>query len=357
MACLRAGRRRRITLLVALLGIVPVTHAQNADHAELHALVEKGQLDAASERLTRLLAQSPDDPDLLFTRAVIAERSGEGERAVAIYASLIRNHPGRLAPYNNLAIHHARKGDYQAAVAVLEKAMEADPAVATAYANLSAIYAQLASAAYRKALNSSTPLAPLELTALDRLEPAHGVRTRGTPTAVASVENTINRPPRNDTADQEIVLAAADDAIGRTGADPAQVTATTATTEATPEPAQGAVVLAAAPGVIENADEKQALVNQVRDWIEAWAEQDVERYVSHYSTNFVPGDDLSLEEWKQQPYGRPPSRQLVESKPADFGVEMDGDTARVSFPWRLQSGGSLVLRKEDGGWRIVRERI
>ncbi len=160
--------------------------ARGSDSTELEVLLDEGRLDRAEERVDVLLAEAPGDPALLFTRALIADRRNEPAKAMEIYGKLIRSHPTLLAPYNNLAVHHAREGDYEAAVSVLEAALRSDSAVAAAYENLTAIYAQLAGAAYREALNATAPLPPLELATLDRIdslpampehrEPAPGVR-------------------------------------------------------------------------------------------------------------------------------------------------------------------------------------
>lgn len=376
------------------------------DYPELRELMRKGRLDEAGRQVASLLRDTPRDPDLLFAQAVIAERAGDIDRAMTLYRDLNRRHPGLLEPYNNLAILEARQGNYKAAVEVLESALEANPSVATAYQNLTAIYAQLASAAYRKALNSETPLQPLQLASLDQLEPLPGAVAQQTPSLVASVENFVSKSldsaPSEQTGEQEIVLAAAGEepeVIGRTGSDKpssttvrAEVVETPAAGTNTPEPSASialadspvdgndrepaptetkpVVVAAATPtaearkAVEEAAAQKQNLINHVKSWARAWSDRDVDRYLDHYSDSFIPRNGLTHAEWRKQRYGRLRWREFIEVEPSGFSVELDGNTAKVNFTQYYKSDRmedtipkTLVMKRENGRWLIVRELI
>ena len=163
--------RSRSTLSVALIVVLLMQNSLNAeDHPDLNRLIEQGQLDAASIQLRRMLQEAPGDPALRFTQGIIAERQGDLGGAETIYAGLIKSHPAMIEPYNNLALLHAREGKYKSAIAILEKGLQSSPSLATTYSNLTAIYARLASAAYRRALDSPTPLDPLKLAAIGRVE-------------------------------------------------------------------------------------------------------------------------------------------------------------------------------------------
>lgn len=167
-------------LLTALLGLSSPTVTM-ADKNQVYMLLEKGQVEAARSQLQELVEETPDDPTLLFTQAVIAEHQGEEEMAVDIYTELTESHPSMIEAYNNLAIHHAENGNYKEAVVVLENGLKSSPALAATFNNLTAIYARLASAAYRKALDSTSPLDPLALATIDRVESTSGDRSCGYP--------------------------------------------------------------------------------------------------------------------------------------------------------------------------------
>ena len=95
----------------------------------------KVKLTSPRAKVEKKLERSPGDPGLLFTRALVADREGDDSTAVAIYSALIKTHPAMIEPYNNLAIHHARNGDYNEAVSVLEKGLQSNPALATTFGN------------------------------------------------------------------------------------------------------------------------------------------------------------------------------------------------------------------------------
>ncbi len=137
---------------------------------DVYELIDSARLPDTLVQINSLLDKSPDDPDLLFIRALIAEKNSGSEKAIQYYQGLIQSHPDLLEPYNNLAIHYANAGDYKQAIKTLEQAMQANPTVAIAYRNLSAIYTQLASAAYHEALDSTTSPEPLQLLPLNRLD-------------------------------------------------------------------------------------------------------------------------------------------------------------------------------------------
>ena len=429
---------------------------------DIYHLIDKGELESAMKQTSSLLKTSPDDPELLFARALITDKSGRKDQAVKLYRQLLKRHPGMLEAYNNLAIHHAANGDYKEAIDTLELALEADPAVATAYRNLTAIYAQLASAAYRKALDSSVPLEPLRLASIDQVRVSDDPR----PTLVASAESFINRTlgsaaisdaiaddgvqsptvagaesdgtgevtvainsdtasisgsataaaietsetidarsgsavaAPTDTAEagdettllaeakspapqlKSVEVASVDDSVTRQAAldidsvdtpanDPSKQTARkNSTPEKKPAPAKPVVVASVKPSaearqlVEQSASEKQALIDHIKSWASAWSDRDVDRYLSHYASDFTPRNNMTLDEWKKQRYGRLRWREFIIVKPSRYNIDLDGDRATVNFNQYYKSERfedtirkTLKLRKRDGRWLIVRELI
>ena len=106
-----------------------------------------------------------------------------------------------------------------------------------------------------------------------------------------------------------------------------------------------------------------AVEDAVQSWAQAWSDQDVERYLAHYSAAFVPERGLSRERWVEQ------RRQRIES-PGSIRVALtrletrarSASEARVSFLQTYRSDGYadtvdkvLELEFEDGAWKIRRE--
>lgn len=402
----RTGLFSLLTICLVLTSIP----AQAVGTAEIFSLIANGKLKDAQAQTSELLKTSPDDPELIFAQALIAERSGQEDQAAKIYQSLTLSHPGLLAPYNNLAIHHVRSGDYQAAVDTLERAMQSQPAVAVAYRNLTAIYAQLASAAYRKALNSSEPLAPLNLASMGEIDPGRSNDRGVQPTLVASVENFVNESLQNNestapettakpaqktvveinTAQQAEREAAVTDSSPGAASEQDEASEETAglqteqssksnqtaSTQPAPtvreiEPGPEPVVIAsvtpaaeARQAVENNAAQKQALIDHIKSWANAWSDRDVDRYLSHYSENFLPRNNLSLAEWKKQRHGRLRWREFIIVKPSKYSISIEGNSATVNFNQYYKSERfedtirkTMKLDNENGRWLITRELI
>ena len=461
-----------------LLAVCPLalSTARGSDTDAPETLLDDGRLDKAEERVDALLAEAPGDPALLFTRALIAERRDETAKAAEIYRRLIRSHPTLLAPYNNLAVHHAREGDYEAAARILEEALGSSPAVATAYNNLTVIYGQLAGSAYRKALNATAPLPPPELSALDRIDSLPDTPADRAPDPGAQEMEYVDSAPREESpgevleggialvpegtvadagagsdpqspeptepglrdppeageemrrdilttlqarleqmslASREQLLAQEQqlrNALERVGAlelrlreleesmsavSPVQPVESTGTgpqdSAELPAPAADVKTPAREPGTAAgpsaegethsvaaaatepaaspgepsgNASQReQGLIGRITDWAEAWSNRDAERYLSHYSDQFEPPNGMGFDEWQNQLHEHldtdPPAMEVSVD---GFSIQPDGDTATVRFARHVGSGRSeetslitLVMKREKGDWRIVRE--
>ncbi len=427
---MKPPRFSRIFAFIAGLLIASQASAQSTE--TIFQLISDNDLKKAQKALSAA-RQNTDDPansgELLFASALIADKSGETKKAIGLYLELIDSHPTMMGPYNNLAIHYAKEGDYKSAVETLEKALSANQSVATAYGNLQSIYARMASLAYRKALNSDTPTPPLQLATIESSENIGVVSTQ--PTLVASaesfIEQTLNsgdgvnlaentatednqtsdtsdtsnagdtsevasvaRNPQND--ENNIVVAAnsvAQESQSDAASQPIIKSATTDVQQSQPVIEEAAVAVDVAPAIAEkqievakaipaatklsedakelaerSAAEKQALIDHVKSWASAWSDRDVDRYLSHYSPGFTPRDNLSLEEWKKQRYGRLRWREFIIVKPSRYRIELDDDVATVNFNQYYKSERfedtirkTLKFKKENGQWRITHEFI
>ena len=408
---IRAAKRvkqPRSIVLIALLLSIGMTAAQATNKKEVFALIKNGQLGDANTQMEKLLTDNPQDPELLFAKGLLAEKQGNKKDAIAIYQGLTRTHPGILAPYNNLALLHAEAGNYEAAIGILESALVAKPDTAIAYRNLTTIFARMASEAYRKALNSESSNTPLALTSIDTIQPS----ISQPPAIVASVENFVNESlrsenPETESNQTENVVAATDTnsdlaesanvsvlenanenstlvtptveevelVQSSTNPDDNAVTATQDTetkidsseSEMIPEPiiVSASTDTALAKQAVENnAAQKQALINHIKSWAKAWSDRDVDNYLSHYSNDFSPRDNLSFEEWKKQRHGRLRWRKFIIVKPSKYSINVDGDTATVNFSQYYKSDRfedtirkTMKLVKENGRWLITKELI
>ncbi|MBX2868499.1 MAG: hypothetical protein KTR18_07465 [Acidiferrobacterales bacterium] len=414
---MKPPRFSRIFLLIAGLLITSQVSAQSVE--SIFELISNSDLKKAQKALNsakKNTNNSDRNGELLFASALIADKSGETKKAIGLYLALIDSHPAMLGPYNNLAIHYANEGDYKSAVATLEKALSANQAVATAYGNLQSIYARMASLAYRKALNSNAPTPPMQLATIENSDSIGAFSRR--PALVASAESFIeqtlnagenaqaadNTPPQNNQSDTDVVatsspqndknniVVAANSVVQKTQSDSVTEPLIESTTEVQQSATAGkeddtndepAVTVVEKPVEVakvntaptklsdeakqlaeKNAAEKQALINHVKSWASAWSDRDVDRYLSHYSAGFTPRNNLSIEEWKKQRYGRLRWREFIIVKPSRYRIELNDNVATVNFNQYYKSERfedtirkTLKLKKENGQWRITHELI
>jgi tetratricopeptide (TPR) repeat protein len=99
----------------------------------------------------RALQSDPRNPQLRFLRGVVLTEQRQLDLAIEAFGSLIADYPELPEPYNNLAVIHADRGDWDAARQALEQSIRAVPTYALAHENLGDIHIQLAARSYEQA--------------------------------------------------------------------------------------------------------------------------------------------------------------------------------------------------------------
>jgi hypothetical protein len=107
-----------------------------------------------------------------------------------------------------------------------------------------------------------------------------------------------------------------------------------------------------------------AVESFLRRWAQAWSDQDVERYLSHYADSYDPVGNRSLEEWRQQRRERlrRPGRISVKLTQMESVELADGRTqvsliqsyTSDSYADKVRKIIDLQLVQDE--WGIVRER-
>src|SRR5262245_43678053 len=141
--------RGLVPLCVCLLVAFP---ARADDLQDASRLLKTGQHQQALERVNKVLAAKPRDPQARFLKGLIFTDQGNTKEAIDIFTGLTKDYPELPEPYNNLAVIYAAQGQYDKARVALEQSIRTHPSYATAYENLGDVYAKLASQAYDKAL-------------------------------------------------------------------------------------------------------------------------------------------------------------------------------------------------------------
>ncbi len=296
--------------------------------------------------------------------------TGNAAAAEAVLEEVVATAPADPAPYNQLAILLARRGELERARDLLDAALRTHPAYADVYANLQAVLGALAARAYARALDDADASA----TALELASISPGLRAEAHRGSIPTVVTRVPAVP---------VPALA----GPLPTEP--LLARTAPMESVPaepgpvQPAPAEPALAAAPRVepVSEAvprspvttalsDEARAVEtarvrDRVRAWARAWSAQDVDTYLSFYSERFRPSRGLSREAWRAQRRRRVGRPDYIEVDVDAVEIEVDGTGyARARFEQsyrsdRLRSTVDKVLELalDAGEWRIVRETV
>jgi Flp pilus assembly protein TadD/ketosteroid isomerase-like protein len=323
---------RRLSLAGIALAIVLAATAAAADElAEANKLLRAGERQQALERVNKLLAEKPGDPQARFLKGLIYTEQGNSRAAIEIFQKLTQDYPELPEPYNNLAVVYASQGQYDKARVALERSIRTHPSYATAYENLGDVYAKLASQAYDRALKLDSTNA-------------------GAQNKLALVRNLVGSPPRE--APAAIAVAAAPQAKAQKDAMPQGVAPQTAPTQEAP---------AAKPET-----EPQDVVAAVAAWAAAWSRKDVSGYLQSYAKDFRPPNGESRNAWEKQ-------RRARITGPKTIAVKIDVDKVRdrgdgkvsVTFQqdyrsdrFSSRSSKTLLMSKtEDGHWRILQEQV
>lgn len=139
-------------IALALLTSTAV-HAAALDDAQ--ALWAAGKRDLAIKAAEDALKATPDDPRLRFALGTMLMEQRQLDRARTIFTALTEDYPDLADPYNNLAVIHAARGDYEAARQQLMRALELQPDHAQAQENLGDVLMRLAQQAYERALKQA----------------------------------------------------------------------------------------------------------------------------------------------------------------------------------------------------------
>ena len=328
--------------------------AQADDVQEAAKLLKAGQHAPALERVNKVLAGKPRDPQARFLKGLILAEQGNGKEAIGIFLKLTQDYPQLPEPYNNLAVLYAADGQYDKARAALEQSIRTHPSYATAYENLGDVYAKLASQAYDKALqiDSGNAGAKNKLALVREL-----VGAPVKPAAVAVAAAPAAAPaPAAATPAPAAPAPAASPAPAATPAKPSPVASAAPAAEAKP---------AAPKPAPASANPSAEVLDAVNAWARAWAAKDVDAYLAHYARDFrTPGGEArdAWEKGRRVRITAPKSISVGISAPK---VTLSGDSrASVTFRQAYKSDittanstKTLVMVKANGRWQIQQERV
>lgn len=109
--------------------------------------------------------------------------------------------------------------------------------------------------------------------------------------------------------------------------------------------------------------DEQELIDAVKYWSGRWSDQDIEGYLSSYSTNFRPSGGMSRASWISQRRARLSEPRYIRVDVENFRIRFTGDRhAQVLFDQVYRSDNysdevekTLDMQYENGRWLIVEE--
>jgi tetratricopeptide (TPR) repeat protein len=332
-------RRLRAGLFALCVGasLLPSLPARADDLQEATKLLKSGQAQQALDRVNRILAVRPQDPQARFLKGVILTDQGSTREAIDIFTRLTHEYPELPEPYNNLAVIYASQGQYEKARTALEQSIRTHPSYATAYENLGDVYAKLASQAYDKALqlDSSNTAAQNKLSLVRDLV--------GAPQAPGAKE--VAKPA--EPAKPPVVVAQKPPEKPVPAEKPPVVEKPAPAEKPVQKPATGDVVQA------------------VNAWAQAWSKKDSDAYLAHYAREFKTPKGEPRAQWEKDRRARIAAPKSISVTVASPKVTMaDANHARVTFRQTYRSevfkGTSTktmeMVKSADGRWLIEQER-
>jgi protein O-mannosyl-transferase len=107
-----------------------------------YILLQKGQLDEATNQLQKALEIQPDYEGIYNNLGYVFLKKGQADEAIEQFRKILESHPNNPGAYYNLGIAFAQKGQVDEAITQYQKALERQPYYADAHYNLGIALAQ-----------------------------------------------------------------------------------------------------------------------------------------------------------------------------------------------------------------------
>lgn len=328
------------TLFTASLFAVGFVFSLNAatdgPYSQIINAQKDGRYPEALSKVSDLLKQNENDVQALLLKGNINKLMGDTDSATVIFKTLISQYPQMPEAYNNLAVLYADQGNSALAIETLQQVFTTQSSYGTAYKNLRTLYNQMASSAYRDALDiRQQPKKKQSQFALLNTVQMNGQNSTAATTAplVAAVTNA-----KADTEAQQRVNSA-------------MAQSKTAQVNTQPKPKMAQV------------GQEAAIKAVIKDWSKAWAGRKIKDYFGFYHQEFVPPESMSRKRWEKY-------RGIRLSKPTYINIDIIGvavkvkpdNTAAVIFEQHYRSNTysdtvvkQLMLKKHKGKWLITKE--
>ena len=329
----RPGLGRGLLALMAAT-LVATFPARADDVQDAAKLLKAGQHQQALERVNKVLASKPRDPQARFLKGLILTEQGNTREAIDIFSKLTQDYPELPEPYNNLAVIYASQGQYEKARTALEQSIRTHPSYATAYENLGDVYAKLASQAYDKALQLDSSNA-------------------GAQNKLSLVRDLVGGPV--PAAKPPVIVA-------QKAPTPAEKPAAEKPAAQKPAPEKPAAQKPATEKPAANATAE--VLATLNGWAQAWSKKDADAYLAYYAKDFKTPGGESRADWEKGRRSRIAAPKSIAVAIGSPKVTMTAaNQAKVTFKQTYRSDvlkntstKTIDMVKNDGRWQILQER-
>lgn len=327
------------SLIIGL--ICPATVIAGDPYSPIIDAQKNGHYPEALAQVGNLLRHNENDVQALLLKGNINKLMGNTDDAVIIFKSLIAQHPQMPEAYNNLAVLYADQGKEALAIETLQQVFDTQSSYATAYKNLRTLYNQMASSAYREALDirQQPQKNSNEFALLNTIYPAPGV---------VPVEPGSERLPDKTTTAVAtgVNLAAA-----------VEPGAQNAITDIESDIASGSASAA------DEAGAETGIGAMIEHWSRAWSGRNTSDYFAVYHMDFVPPESLSRKNWEKVRGKRLLRPRFINIDIVGLAISLhSADTATAMFEQHYRSNTysdtvvkQLTLKKHQGQWLIIKE--
>ena len=301
--------------IIFLLGLL-VNQAYAGDtYQKAKVLFEQKKYSKALEKLNSGKLDRGDDLENQFLKGLVLIKLERLAEASEIFEELAVNFPRNPEIHNNLAVIYTLTKNPEKAEESLKNALNTNASYKTAYENLSKLYAQMASEAYKKAIqnNLSSETNEVQLSLLvnisqDKLS-----------------DKKTNKP---NTENKKLEGIKKTEIIRKK----------------------------------EIKETEKTLTETVQNWASAWENKNVEKYLSYYATSFKPSKK-SWEKWASGRRSRIINPKNISVKISSIKILSKSEVrAVVSFKQDYQSNfikskgtKTLVMIKYNDRWLIQKE--
>lgn len=332
--------------------------AQALPTTELDIKATKLQL----EKLSELLLQDPQNPQLLLQKGIYLSDSGKLQAAFDIFEGLQVAFPDQPAPYINLASIYARWGQLDEARNMLVKSSALEGDRIQTQISLASVHMELALEALKKAreIQPGDNQTQARVRSLEKFmaEPVAATFLANGP-ADATQSNSLVKPQALTTSTPSRSKRPIRNQVAQSRGNYLQLESL----DLTADPQEFGVDTAREPSSIADSARQSEVQAALRSWLKAWSARSFEAYAAHYSDAFEPSEGTDLQTWKQRRKKLIENARSIEIDMRILSLQVEGPMAlaRIQQTYRSdryadKTRKDLLLRLEGKQWKMMSER-